>query len=452
MCGRAAQSLHTVQYAARELFHTPPCEIIKGATSPSVATTAIDDNFNLAPGHSTVIFHASVNTRPTEADTRLDSQTPSPHHPDGHHYFLTSSISTWGLCPLDGTRNDPLPEGPSKHFSNLMFNARSDTLYSKKTFSPLALRGQTCIWAVDGYFEWKEDEGDVLTKGGGGKQPYFVTSGKGVPLLIPGLWNKVKTGRLLSMEEDGSRKEEYLETFTILTTESCPRLKWIHSRQPLLLFDVELARRWLVSPSESLLEEMVQHSAMMGTDSTEQDPNWIQWYPVTKQMSKIGYVGKDCIQPIKIEKVQSVKSFFTKNVPKRVPITQHSLEGSHECGGNDNHVTSITGTAPLQRKRIKVDDASVASPMGTTTSPSMAQNPCEIQQDDNNRNSRTNHNKNRNNSSSNNVNVGIEKFLVVQNQSKSHPPPSVTKKKEGIKQRLKKEGPLDAFFVKHVKK
>eukprot|EP00557_Chaetoceros_sp_GSL56_P001637 CAMPEP_0176501720 /NCGR_PEP_ID=MMETSP0200_2-20121128/14328_1 /TAXON_ID=947934 /ORGANISM="Chaetoceros sp., Strain GSL56" /LENGTH=371 /DNA_ID=CAMNT_0017900659 /DNA_START=175 /DNA_END=1287 /DNA_ORIENTATION=- len=253
------------------------------------------DNFNIAPGHASVVFYSSRNATATTTTTSTDEST------SGN--IISCSPLTWGLCPLDGTRNNPLPEGPSKHFSNLMFNARADTLYSKKTFSQLALRGQTCIWAVDGYFEWKEEDGNVLKKGGG-KQPYFVKGRNDMPLFIPGLWTKVNTGKLIQ-----NTKEEYLETFTIITTEACHALKWMHSRQPILIFYVELARQWLHSPSLEVLEQMVTHSRVMGGNEISSN-DWIDWYPVTKQMSKIGYGGQDCIKPIKIEKMSSVKSFF----------------------------------------------------------------------------------------------------------------------------------------------
>lgn len=334
MCGRAAQTLQTVQHAAQRLL----CQ----EANPATKTTR--DNFNIAPGHDTIVFHAS--SAITTTKHHVESTSTNAANTCTH---ITYSPLTWGLCPSDGTRNNPLPEGPSKHFSNLMFNARAETLYSKKTFSRLALRGQTCLWAVDGYFEWKEDQDNVLKKGGG-KQPYFVKGKDGMPLYIPGLWHKVKTGKWIQRNGGTTREkeeEEYIETFTIITTEACDALKWLHGRQPILLFDLELARTWLCSPSSTVLEEMVNHSQLMGgkechgrdaVSNQEELPktkDWIvQWHPVTKQMSKIGYVGQDCIAPIKIDKVASVKSFFT-NASKKVHCKKHTLEEDYKEKGQD---------------------------------------------------------------------------------------------------------------------
>ena len=57
------------------------------------------------------------------------------------------------------------------HFAGLMYNARTDTLFSKPTFSRLAKEGRSCVVALDGYFEWKASP---LGGGKGKKQPYFV--------------------------------------------------------------------------------------------------------------------------------------------------------------------------------------------------------------------------------------------------------------------------------------
>ena len=425
MCGRAAQCVQTLQHAAQVILQenqsfsntpvTPPTSSTNDHLNPSSAGMSTD-TFNIAPGHQTIIFHATK----TSQEEHVQST-------------ITSSIQTWGICPSDGTRNNPLPEGPSKHFSNLMFNARADTLYSKQTFSKLALRGQTCLWAVDGYFEWKEDEGDVLKKGGG-KQPYFVKrrkDGDGLrpwPLWIPGLWNRVKTGRLIPAK-DGEKKydEEFLETFTIITTEACGSLKWLHSRQPILVFDLDLARKWLMSPSYDVLQEMVKHTSVMGDEKHQQEQMWIEWYPVTKQMNKIGFDSEDCIKPIKVEKIVSVKSFFasTSNPSKR---RQDAVEQQEK--GDDGYIHTFSTTKRFKENHMASD---ILIP---------------------DRKDENHHKQFHGNQQCSQRFVGIKQYLVdpkvsttagAVSPAKNKNQQSINTKKYAV---TKKEGPMDAYFSK----
>jgi hypothetical protein len=88
--------------------------------------------------------------------------------------------------------------------------------------------------------------------------------------------------------------------------------------------------------------------------------DWIQWYPVTKQMSKIGYVGEDCVKPIKIEKVSSVKSFFSTE-PSRMMHSattattgrtqKHPLEESQE-----KRVDEGKNDWPIKKSKKEKDD------------------------------------------------------------------------------------------------
>ena len=59
----------------------------------------------------------------------------------------------WGLITRPGSINNPLPEGPSKHFAALMFNARSEDAAEKPSFGRLIRQSQSCIvpLPVDGF-------------------------------------------------------------------------------------------------------------------------------------------------------------------------------------------------------------------------------------------------------------------------------------------------------------
>ena len=159
---------------------------------------------------------------------------------------------------------------------------------------------QTCLVAVDGFYEWKESEKSAIG-GGSGKQPYYVHRSDGKSLLIAGLWTSVPTGRGRGYDD----KPEKLTTYTLLTTNACPKLQWLHHRQPVFIWDVASALEWLQSPSQKL-EKHIANEASLNHDA-------LIWYPVSKKMNKTQYRERDCNVSIKIEKVASVKSFFGKS-------------------------------------------------------------------------------------------------------------------------------------------
>jgi len=136
MCGRVAQSRRAVQIGAQMLLgeqsdDTNPSE---NDTSPTMKNTSsfsamnqLMDNWNLAPGMESTIFLLDI---PTE----LNPTSPV-------HSRIRSTVKVWGIIPKDGSAQNPLPPGPNKHFSHLMYNARSETLYEKRTFRDLAVKG-----------------------------------------------------------------------------------------------------------------------------------------------------------------------------------------------------------------------------------------------------------------------------------------------------------------------
>jgi putative SOS response-associated peptidase YedK len=301
MCGRAAQSLRAVGLARDSLASNSKCRVVDNVgprvTSDSTETSPREtqdfqvendqgssfpwrDNFNLSPGHDAVVFTLGQNGA-IEMDRKI-----------------------WGLVPKGGMPGAPLPLGPSKHFANLMFNARSDTLFSKPTFSRLLNEGKTCVVAFDGFFEWKTDP---VGGGKGKKQPYFVFRNKegsdhdNSPrdyLLLAGLWTSVSTGY---------SEPSNLDTFTLLTTEVCEPLSWLHSRMPVCIWDENLAMEWLRKPTQRLLQQL-------DTGARQSHKSLLQWHAVTTQMSSTKFRSPDAIKAL--PKPKTVKSFFAAAASK----------------------------------------------------------------------------------------------------------------------------------------
>ncbi|MDD5766318.1 MAG: SOS response-associated peptidase [Candidatus Marinimicrobia bacterium] len=112
----------------------------------------------------------------------------------------------WGLIPSWAKDQDKLP---------VFINARAETLFEKPTFSDL-FDSHRCVVISDGYYEWKQTEGR--------KQPFFIHQSDGAILPMAGLWNQWK-----------SPAGEQKFTYTVITTEANPQLRFIHERMPVIL-------------------------------------------------------------------------------------------------------------------------------------------------------------------------------------------------------------------------
>ena len=313
MCGRTAQTRHAVRAAAAVLGAAEPRERATESSPAENQDTSShrfgwSDNFNLSPGMDAMIFWKND---------------------EGE---IQSSLKTWGLVTRNGTANKPIPTGMSKHFEGLMFNARSDTLWEKPTFCGLLHKHRSCIIAFDGFFEWKTELGQ--------KQPYYVHSKTSPFLLMAGLWTTVQT-----CQSDIPS----LDTFTVLTTEVCDSLKWLHTRMPVLVRSEALAKEWLSAPSRQVHKQVVDEAQSM----SEYD---LQWHAVTKQMSSMKFRDPKAI--LSIPETKSVKAFFLAAAkPGSVSATKSPTNDSHVPPSlkrsTPSTPTAFAVTAPSPAKKAK---------------------------------------------------------------------------------------------------
>lgn len=146
------------------------------------------------------------------------------------------SMLRWGLVP---SWAKDVKIGAS------LINARAETVATKPAFRSAFVR-RRCIVPVSGFYEWQRAEA-VEESGGGlfgpvasapkraGKQPYYITSSDGEPLLLAGLWE--------SWREPGSSGPA-LESYTIITTTPNEMIAKLHDRMPVILDAADCAR-WL---------------------------------------------------------------------------------------------------------------------------------------------------------------------------------------------------------------
>ena len=115
-----------------------------------------------------------------------------------------------------------------------LINARAETIHTKPSYRA-AFRSRRYLVPASGWFEWQRT--------GHGKHPYFLALADGSPLSFAALW------------ERWDRGEEFIESFTIVTTVAAPVLADIHHRQPAII-DPERFDEWLdpKSPAPRLLD------------------------------------------------------------------------------------------------------------------------------------------------------------------------------------------------------
>jgi putative SOS response-associated peptidase YedK len=143
-------------------------------------------------------------------------------------------VVRWGLVPF--WAKDP-------KIGSRLINARAETVDSKPAFRH-AFKRNRCLLPADGYYEWQRPDGSSADepaskgaggRGGGAKQPYFITRGDGGPLAFAGLY---ELWRDAALPDDHGRA--WLWTATIITTSAPDDLGKIHDRMPMVIEP----RRW----------------------------------------------------------------------------------------------------------------------------------------------------------------------------------------------------------------
>lgn len=157
-------------------------------------------------------------------------------------------LMRWGVVPFFAKTLADF-----KGFST--FNARAETITTAATWRT-SFKKRRCIIPADGFYEWKttveaEDKAAAmflgqeaavnagLSKTGKGKpkaikQPFAISLKSGEPFAFAGLWDAWK-------EPTG---EQWLQSFSIVTTEANEIMAQIHTRMPVILHERDW-KRWL---------------------------------------------------------------------------------------------------------------------------------------------------------------------------------------------------------------
>lgn len=113
----------------------------------------------------------------------------------------------WGLIPI---------WAKSSREGAMRFNARAEDLAAKPSFRE-ALRRRRCLVPADAFYEWQK-------LGPRSRHPYAIAMKDGGLYAFAGLWERWK-------EPEG----DWLETFTIITTDPNELMEPFHNRMPVII-------------------------------------------------------------------------------------------------------------------------------------------------------------------------------------------------------------------------
>ncbi|WP_121627044.1 SOS response-associated peptidase [Poseidonibacter antarcticus] len=164
---------------------------------------------------------------------------------------------------------------PSWAFSkaSMNINARSESIYEKKTFRD-SFKYRRCIIPINGFYEWAKEDKE--------KTPYLVSDIKNEYLALAGIWDEYFDTEL-NMK---------IVTVALITCDANEKLGKIHHRMPVVLEKKDFST-WLNS---SDLREVIKLFSVYPNEK-------IKMYEVTSEVNKVLFNEPSCIdEVIKIDK------------------------------------------------------------------------------------------------------------------------------------------------------
>ena len=217
----------------------------------------IEDYYGIDDTRELDLWQREFNIPPTEVAPIIFDHKGSRH--------LVQAL--WGLIsPGTETREE------AKKVST--FNARSETLMTKPTFTNAFLR-RRCIVPAEAFYEWVGPKG--------GRQPLSIERADGKLLSMAGLFNYWRS-------KDAT--EPPIATFTVVTTMPNNWMARIHNRMPVVLQDNHI-NSWL-DPTTSdprTLRDLLQPPP----------EDFLQYHPVSKEMSSARIDEPACAEKIDLD-------------------------------------------------------------------------------------------------------------------------------------------------------
>lgn len=342
MCGRYALSLRPSQVRQRLADQDMPAN-----SAPE--DEQIRQTYNFAPGYHGLIFRADTTDRdshPSHPTAEMEDGEPSPKKvkladgmmdvpaaADGRMAKETQyklQAAKWGLIPSWTKR-------PPDYASQLRtINCRDDSLAEDRGMWNGMKRRKRCIVIAEGFYEW------LKKVGGKDKIPHYVRRADGQLMCMAGLWDAVRY--------EGS--EEWVWTYTIITTEANQRLQFLHDRMPVVLdAGSEEIRRWLDPWRvgwDAELQGMLQPFA-----------GDLEVFPVDKAVGKVGNNSPNFVVPLDSrENKQNIANFFGKQMQEASTYSAGSIQMKREASDETatSNLPDPETNAPLQKPDGAADE------------------------------------------------------------------------------------------------
>lgn len=167
----------------------------------------------------------------------------------------------------------------AKSKSSMNINARSESIYEKKTFRD-SFRFKRCIIPINGFYEWEVEDKQ--------KKPYFVKDMNKNYLGLAGIWDEWFEPEL----------NMNIVTVALITCDANEKLGKIHHRMPVVL-EKEDFETWLKNDDIKTLNKLFKIY-----------PNEkLDLYEVSSNVNKVLFEKLDCIKPF-VKKEEGQLSLF----------------------------------------------------------------------------------------------------------------------------------------------
>ncbi|MBC7629933.1 SOS response-associated peptidase [Aeromicrobium sp.] len=248
-----------------------------GRYATTQTSASLHQAFEVDLANSFVELEADYNMAPTKLAPVLigrRSEEPTAGQPPQRE-LLTAR---WGLIP--SWAKDP-------SIGNRMINARSETVAEKPAFKK-AFAKRRALVPADGYFEWYAspvDPDGAKEQKKPKKQPFYITPKDRSVMAMAGLYEFWR----------GSESDDWIISYTILTTTAEDELGHVHERMPLFL-EPDGFDDWLdpaPHPPERLLELL-----------TPAAPGRLDAFPVSTAVNNVRNNGPELIVPLPPEPLE----------------------------------------------------------------------------------------------------------------------------------------------------
>lgn len=245
----------------------------------------------------------------------------------------------WGLIPFWTKRP---PDYPSQLRT---INCRDDSLAQPAGMWNTMKQRKRCIVIAEGFYEWLKKPNHKV------KVPHFVKRKDGQLMCFAGLWDCVRY--------EGMDDNDRIWSYTIITTDSNPQLRFLHDRMPVILDNGSDDMKVWLDPARSTWSKDLQ--ALLKPYKGD-----LECYPVDSAVGKVGNNSPTFVVPIDSkENKKNIANFFPnqkkaiqgaaeKDTVKeeahnvKTMSTQIKTE-QDEARGTDDNVEGTENNAPLPK-------------------------------------------------------------------------------------------------------